>query len=399
MKNTMKKIAASLLALLMVIQLVPALAATYSSGMIVGNAQGYKEMLSIVASKGTYVLLGQTLVLDVNEDYQPEWKSGNEAVARVDEQGVVTAIAEGSAMITATVREPELQTASIEVTVIDPEPILTENAPEDETSGQGAPAEEGQETGEQTPVSSEKKSLVIVINGENEHVTYDGEEHVLDRYVATANEDYFDETRIRTEGDLGVTAKDCGFYELNLEKVSFSYDDPEVETHFVINNSILKILPAPVTVTADDVSKNAGEDDPELTATTVGLFGGDTVEYTLTRDAGEKVGDYVISATGEESQGNYRVNFVPGKFTIKGEPVVDIETSVLPGQRVFKGTGITLTARPAGFGDAELTYQWQYSADGENWTDIEGATEPVYKYIVDGENARYYYRVNVSTID
>ena len=399
MKRTMKKIAASLLALLMMIQLVPALAATYSSSMIIGNAQGYKEMLSIVASKGTYVLLGQTLVLDVNEDYQPEWKSGNEAVAKVDAQGVVTALAEGTAMITATVREPELQTASIEVTVIDPEPILTEDVPGDETSGQEAPAEEGQETGEQTPVSSEKKSLVIVINGENEHITYDGEEHILDRYVATANEEYFDEAKVVTEGELGVTAKDCGFYELNLEKVSFSYDDPEVEAHFVINNSILKILPAPVTVTANDASKNEGEDDPELTATTVGLFGEDTVKYTLTRDAGEKVGDYVINAAGEETQGNYRVNYVPGKFTIKGEPVVDIETSVLPGQKVFKGTGITLTARPAGFGDAELTYQWQYSADGENWTDIEGATEPVYKYIVDGENARYYYRVNVSTID
>ncbi len=71
MKITMKKTAAVLLALLMAIELVPATAATYSSGMIVGNSQGFKELLEIVATKGTYVLLGQNLQLDVNEDYHP----------------------------------------------------------------------------------------------------------------------------------------------------------------------------------------------------------------------------------------------------------------------------------------------------------------------------------------
>ena len=64
MKSTMKKIAASLMALLMMIQLVPALAATYSSGMIVGNAQGFKELLEIVATKGTYVHMFQNYIKD-----------------------------------------------------------------------------------------------------------------------------------------------------------------------------------------------------------------------------------------------------------------------------------------------------------------------------------------------
>ena len=51
MKSTVKKIAASLLALLMMIQMVPALAATYSSGMIVGSDEGYKEALAIVGNQ------------------------------------------------------------------------------------------------------------------------------------------------------------------------------------------------------------------------------------------------------------------------------------------------------------------------------------------------------------
>ena len=397
MKSTMKKIAASLLALLMIIQLVPAFAATYSSGMIAGTAAGYKELLEIVASKGTYVLLGQTLVLDVNEDYVPTWSSSNEGVATISGWGEVNAISAGTATITATVKDPQLQTASIEITVIDPEPILAEE-PETETPEEGTP-EEGLEPDEQGPAAPEKKTLVVVINGENEQLTYDGEEHLLDRFVATGNEDFFDESRVKAEGDPGVTGTDCGLYELNLEAVTFTYDDPEVEAHFVLNNGLLKITPAQVTVTANEASKNEGEDDPELTATVIGLFGEDTIDYTLTREPGEETGEYVIAAAGAETQGNYRVNYVPGKFEIAGNPVVEIESSLLPGQLVFQGTEVTLKAKPLGFGDAQLTYQWQYSIDGENWTDIGGANEAVYMYIVDENNAQYYYRVMVDTID
>ena len=393
MKSTMKKIAASLLALLIMIQLVPAFAATYSSGMIAGTAAGYKELLEIVASRGTYVLVGQTLELDANEDYMPEWRSENPAVATIDAQGVVTAVSAGNATITATVKAPKLQATSIEITVIDPEPLLAEGT--DETEG----TEEGTGDEELNPDSSEKKALVIVINGENEHVTYDGEEHVLDRFVATANEDYFDESKIGVEGDFAIAATNCGFYEMNLETVTFTYDDPEVEAHFVLNNGLLKITPAQVTVTANEASKNEGEDDPELTATVIGLFGEDTIDYTLTREPGEETGEYVIAAAGAETQGNYRVNYVPGMFEIAGNPVVEIESSLLPGQLVFQGTEVTLKAKPLGFGDAQLTYQWQYSIDGENWTDIGGANEAVYMYIVDENNAQYYYRVMVDTID
>ena len=78
MKKTLKKTAAMLTALLMLVQIVPALAGTYSSGIVIGGTQGYREALEIVASKGTYVLVGQELELDVNEGYHCEWKSEDE---------------------------------------------------------------------------------------------------------------------------------------------------------------------------------------------------------------------------------------------------------------------------------------------------------------------------------
>ena len=59
-----------------------------------------------------------------------------------------------------------------------------------------------------------------------------------------------------------------------------------------------------------------GEADPELTADVSGLYGTDKVEYTLSRESGENVGDYVITASGEADQGNYTVTYNPGTLTI-----------------------------------------------------------------------------------
>ena len=401
MKSMMKKIAASLTAILIMIQIVPAFGETYSSGMIVGSPEGYKEALDIVASKGTYVLVGQTLVLDANEDYEPEWKSGNTAVATIDEDGVVTAVAAGTSTITATVKSPQMQTATIDVTVIDPEPIITEGETETGTEGETEP--EGEPEG-QTTDSSEKKSLVIVINGENERVTYDGEEHLLDRFVATANEDFFDESKIVVEGELGVTGKDCGFYELDLGAASFTYDNPDVAAHFVLNNSFLRITPATATVAANNASKDEGSEDPELTATVVGLFGDDTIEYTLTREAGEEPGLYMISAEGEETQGNYRVEYVGSVLTInekpaEPEPLTVWITSLYPADEpVYYGAEITLEAHVTGAEEGEYTIQWQYSEDLENWNDIPGASSLRYTFVADGETVTYAWRVKVDRI-
>lgn len=413
MKSMMKKIAAILTMVLMLAQVMPALGETYSSGMIVGSPEGYKEALEIVATKGTYVLLGQTLVLDANEDYEPEWKSGNPAVATIDEDGVVTAVAEGTSTITATVHSPQTQTATIDVTVIDPEPIITEGEPETGAEGETEPegglegvptgepeGEPEEEPEEQPPVPSEKKSLLIVINGENERVTYDGEEHLLDRFVATANEDYFDETRVKVEGELGVTGKDCGFYELDLAAVSFTYDDPDVTAHFVLNNSFLKITPATATVTVEPATKEEGEEDPELKAAVTGLMNAeDTIEYKLERDPGEEPGMYMINAVGEESQGNYRVEYIGNVMTITEKPeepeplTVDIFLQNPTGDEIESGMELTLTAVVSGAEEGEYTVQWQYSEDLENWIDIPGANSLNYTFTADGKTVTYAWRV------
>ena len=76
-----------------------------------------------------------------------------------------------------------------------------------------------------------------------------------------------------------------------------------------------------VTVTAQNASKVAGNADPELAATVTGLVDGESeslISYTVSRAAGETAGTYAITPTGDATQGNYTVSFVPGTLTITG---------------------------------------------------------------------------------
>ncbi len=68
-----------------------------------------------------------------------------------------------------------------------------------------------------------------------------------------------------------------------------------------------------VVVTPNDASKAFGADDPVFTATVSGATG---INYTLTREEGEKTGAYKIYASGERVQGEYLVEFSTGIFTI-----------------------------------------------------------------------------------
>ncbi len=84
----------------------------------------------------------------------------------------------------------------------------------------------------------------------------------------------------------------------------------------------LHIIPAPVTVTAEDKSKVKGQVDPELTAVVAPenkkLYdeAAQTIKYTLSRTAGEDVGSYPITPAGTELQGNFKVKYIPGTLTI-----------------------------------------------------------------------------------
>ena len=128
-----------------------------------------------------------------------------------------------------------------------------------------------------------------------------------------------------------------------------------------------QITPAFVTVSAINNGKVYGTTDPKLTASVTGLYGDDTVVYTIERETGEEVGEYEITVNGETTQGNYTVTYNTATFTItkSGELVITPELSGDSAKKVYDGTALTggATAIPP-----EGT-TISYSTDGKDISD------------------------------
>ena len=176
---------------------------------------------------------------------------------------------------------------------------------------------------------------------------------------------------------------------LSGDKVEYSYDGgenwtEELKTYTDVTEATIKVrvtndnyTPAQtelegtvtitqkeVTVTADSESKVYGSADPELTATVSGTLNGDTVDYAVNREEGEDVGTYAITASGEESQGNYKVSYVPGTFTITP---ADRETAVKVGSYSGEYDAKAHTLKVTGTVEGD---QVEYSYDnGKTWID------------------------------
>ncbi|MFR7667635.1 MAG: MBG domain-containing protein [Mediterraneibacter faecis] len=127
----------------------------------------------------------------------------------------------------------------------------------------------------------------------------------------------------------------------------------------------LTITPKPVTVTANSYNKTYGASDPEFTVTVVGTLGTDKVTYNLSREAGEDVGTYPITASGDVIQGNYNVTYHPGTLTITAATrPEDRQLGVTSYEGVYDANEHTITVDNVLDGDVV-----EYSYDGgETWT-------------------------------
>ena len=120
-------------------------------------------------------------------------------------------------------------------------------------------------------------------------------------------------------GEEVPEGKDAGNYSVSwYVKGNENYADSGSESEPLGSMTVI-IAQKTVTVTADNMSKTEGEDDPALNAKVDGTLDSDTVSYEISRESGERAGTYVITVSGEANQGNYTVNFVNGIFTIKAK--------------------------------------------------------------------------------
>lgn len=93
----------------------------------------------------------------------------------------------------------------------------------------------------------------------------------------------------------------------------------------------LTITPKPVMIAVNNVSKAVGTQDPTFSANAIGTIGTDSLNYTLTRAAGEEIGTYAINAVPGYNP-NYAVSVTAGVLTITPEATTDpVVPPVVPG--------------------------------------------------------------------
>lgn len=174
--------------------------------------------------------------------------------------------------------------------------------------------------------------IVVTVTGNNATVPYNGEEQTCQGYTYVVTHGGTGEAI--ANGDIHVSIlpdyqmawrTNVGRSEMLLAADRVDVTVPSgysVSDKVIAANGYIDITPAQVTVKADDKDKILGCSEPALTATVTGLFGDDTVSYTLARESGEAVGTYTITPTVTSSDNpNYVVTPVNGTFTI-GTPAL-----------------------------------------------------------------------------
>ncbi len=149
------------------------------------------------------------------------------------------------------------------------------------------------------------------VNSPSDEV-YDGKEH---KWIPTVTDKADKKLEAGTDYTVEYSTKnfkDVGTIDVTITGIG-NYTGTVTRTY--------KITPKSVTVTADNKSKVFGETDPKLTAKVDGTLGNDTVDYKLSRKAGEDVGKYEITVKGDKLQGNYSVTYATGTLTITSQSI------------------------------------------------------------------------------
>lgn len=161
--------------------------------------------------------------------------------------------------------------------------------------------------------------VTVTVTGHTLTTTYDLQEHSVSGFDVSMSNNLYTTSDFTYKRKTEASGSSAGEYTEDLYALAFSNSNENFEPTFVIASPVrLVIQQKPVVVTADDETKEQGDDDA-LTVTVTGLAQGHTkaaISYSISREAGEDIGTYTITPTGKADQGNYSVTFVPGTLTI-----------------------------------------------------------------------------------
>ena len=202
-----------------------------------------------------------------------------------------------------------------------------------------------------------KKSADVVITPHNAGKVYGEADPGLSATVTGLVGD--DTLRYTLSRDGG---EDAGEYSITVHLG----ENPNYEVATL--RGIFTISKKSVTITADNLSKVFGEDDPALTATAANVVGGDTLNYTLSRAEGENAGEYRITVHPGNNP-NYDVTVAGGKLTItKAAPA---PAALTEEKIVYNGTKQALVSLAGTVTGGRVMYALSASASAvpeEGWS-------------------------------
>lgn len=135
-------------------------------------------------------------------------------------------------------------------------------------------------------------------------------------------------------------------------------------TGYVEATQLLEVTPRHVSVRADSFSKTYLEEDPELTVATSNVVAGESIDFAVSREPGEDVGEYAIVVEGERDQGNYSVSFVDGTFVIGKAPASWLSLVAHGYEGVYDGQPHGAWAETGVWEGTTI----EYLADGSSWS-------------------------------
>jgi len=146
-----------------------------------------------------------------------------------------------------------------------------------------------------------------------------------------------------------VTGDDIGTYTINQGNLALS-------SNYAINfnGNSLTIGKKTINVTANAQAKTYGNSDPALTYTADALVSGDGFTGSLTRDAGEDVGNHAITRGSLALSNNYTLNYTDANLSIGKATLTYV---AIPASRIYLTANPTFTGTVTGFlnGDSKAS--------------------------------------------
>ena len=190
--------------------------------------------------------------------------------------------------------------------------------------------------------------VAVTITGNKDSKTYNGEEQKVEGYEVEISNTLYTENDFTFNGEAIAKGTDVDTYPMGLAEDQFTNNNDNFDVTFSVTDGELEITKLSITIKADDKTKvydNDESTDPELTATITGMpENGTAPEYSISREPGQNVGEYIITITiptqtaahnsgmrfmsakkapsrAASSNANYDITVEDGTFTITPAPI------------------------------------------------------------------------------